>query len=145
MKSIASIALATSCVCRSSREPSVACSHAELLRETAHLGDRFHERLAGDLVLGDTDDRRRSLGGRGEDGFDGFGSLKSRENSIVRGGVSASLRVSESRDARVEAEAVREDLLDVVRGDRVELAIVGTLGNDYDRLALAFFTVLWTG
>jgi hypothetical protein len=38
---------------------------------------------------------------------------------------------------------VREDVLDLARGDRVEVDVVSALGNDDDGLALALVTVLY--
>jgi hypothetical protein len=52
--------------------------------------------------------------------------------------------VTESRDTGVETEAVREDFLDVVGRDRVQLAVVSSLGDDDDRLSLSLFTMLET-
>lgn len=56
---------------------------------------------------------------------------------------SAALNVAERRHARVEAQFFGEDVLDVFRADGVEAGVLGTLGDDDDRLALAYITVLF--
>ena len=71
--------------------------------------------------------------------------MKSSENSIISGGVSSTLGVTESSNTSVESETVGEDFLDIVGSDSVELAIVSTFSYDDDRLSLSFFAVLPIG
>lgn len=114
----------------------------DLLGDLLRLGDSFHERLPGDLVLLDSDDRRRGRCGRREDGLYGLGTLQGGKDAVVRDRVASALGVAEGGDTRVESETVRKDVFDLARGDRVEVAVVSALSNDDDGLALAFVTVL---
>lgn len=98
--------------------------------------------MTSNLVLSDTDNGRRSFGCRGENSFDSFSTLESGEDTIVSGGVSSTLSVTESRNTSVESEAVFEDFFDIVGSDRVEFAVVSSFGYDDNSLSLSFFTVL---
>ena len=64
------------------------------------------------------------------------------QNAIISTGLAAALRMPEGRDARIEPEAVAQDILDVVWFDGVERAIEGAFGDDDDCLAFADFAVL---
>jgi hypothetical protein len=127
-----------------------------------NLSDGLHQRLAVDLVLRNTDDRRRKVGSGREDGLDSLSTLKSGlrrersqvsfglekgekatyEDTVVRNGVSTTLSVTESGDTGVETKAVGENVLDLVGSDGVEEAVVSSLSDDDDRLTLALVTVL---
>lgn len=78
-----------------------------------------------------------------EDGLYGLGTLQGGKDAVVRDRVASALGVAEGGDTRVESETVREDVLDLARGDRVEVDVVSALGNDDDGLALALVTVLY--
>jgi hypothetical protein len=127
-----------------------------------NLSDGLHQRLAVDLVLRNTDDRRRKVGSGREDGLDSLSTLKSGlrrersqvsfglekgekatyEDTVVSDGVSTTLSVTESGDTGVETKAVGENVLDLVGSDGVEEAVVSSLSDDDDRLTLALVTVL---
>lgn len=50
--------------------------------------------------------------------------------------------MTECSDASVKAESLGQDIFDLLRGDRLQIAIVCALSDDDNRLALAFFAVL---
>lgn len=106
-----------------------------------HKLDGLGERVARDLVLDDANDVRRRLGLGLKDGLDGLDTLEGRENSVKRAGDTSALGVTERSDTGVKAEALGEDVLDVVRLDRIEVAVEGSLGDDDDRLALTDATM----
>ena len=144
-KSLSAIACATDCV----------CARQYTVREkSTHQADSLHERLARDVVLLHADDGRRRVWSRGEDRLDrvdalqrGLASQLSRsplthEDPIVGARSAAALGVSERGDARVEAETLGQDVLDLRRGDGLEVLVDGALGDDDDGLALADLAVL---
>ena len=64
------------------------------------------------------------------------------EDPVIGARSTAALGVSERGDARVEAETLGQDVLDLRRGDGLEVLVDGALGDDDDGLALADLAVL---
>lgn len=56
--------------------------------------------------------------------------------------MTAALSVTERGDPRIETELIRENVLDVVGLDRVEMLVDGSFGDDDDALSLAETSVL---
>lgn len=125
------------------------------MRETpTHQADRLHERLARDVVLLHADDGRRRVRSRGEDRLDRVDALQrglasqtghlptTNEDPVIGARSTAALGVTERGDARVEAETLGQDVLDLRRGNGLEVLVKGALGNDDDGLALADLAVL---
>ena len=64
------------------------------------------------------------------------------QDSVNRARRPATLCMSEGSYTRVEAQALREDVFDVLGADRFERRVVRALRDDDDRLALAHVAVL---
>ena len=80
-----------------------------------------------------------------ERGMDNARGEKAYHDAIEGTRAAAPLGVPERRDARVQAEAVGEHVLDVLGVDGLELGVLCALGDDHDRLALAHLAVLRSG
>ena len=103
----------------------------------------LHQRRALDLVLADGDDGRRRRGRGVKNGFDGLNTLQGRQPTVVGTGRATALGVAQHGDAGVEAQARAEDLLDVVRRNLLQVAILRALGhNDNGSSLAALFAVL---
>lgn len=64
------------------------------------------------------------------------------QDTIVCGRCTSTLSVTERCDTGVQTEAVREHVLDFLRRNGVQVAVVGSLSDDDDCFALPFFAML---
>jgi hypothetical protein len=50
--------------------------------------------------------------------------------------------MAEGGDPRIKAQAVSQNIFDVVRADRIKVTIMRTLGDNHNCLAFTYFPVL---
>jgi hypothetical protein len=115
------------------------------LRGVLGVLHRLHQRLAHNLVFDNGNVARLALGRRLEHRLDGLDALKRRNEAVVRDGRAAALRVARVGRARLDAEVLGEKRLDHLGRDVVALRVVGALGDNHNRLALAELAVLEGG
>lgn len=124
----------------------------------------LHQRHTSNLVLADTNHVRRLVRRSLEQRVDRVQTLQCRlqnktkeksklivrnqktrqthQDTIIRTRPPTTLSVAQSRNTGIQAKTLAEDLPDGVGMDRVEVSVVGTFGDDDNRLALSDFTVL---
>jgi hypothetical protein len=99
--------------------------------------DCLHERSPHDLVLADGDNGgwrgRRHL----QDSTNGLDTLQSGEPTVISTSCTTSLGVTQHGSAGIQAQSLRENVLDGRARNLVELAILRSLGDNDDRAALA--------
>lgn len=106
----------------------------------------LHQGHAFNLILADSNDRRRCLGCHVQHRSDGFDALQSRKQAVIRASRAASLCVSQDRDTSVQTQSIGQDVLDGCTRDLVQIPILGSFGNNDDRAALSpLLTVLVVG
>lgn len=57
------------------------------------------------------------------------------QDSVVRAWLSSSLGMSQCRDPGIQTQSIHEDILDVIRLDRLQVPIQSSLGHNDDRLS----------
>lgn len=114
--------------------------------ECIRLLDGLHERLPHDFVLVDGDKKGLRLRGGFDDGLDSLHALQGGKNAVVGDGCSAALDVAQRRNAGVETETalatIRQQVLDLRRGNLGAVLVASSLGDDDDRLAFAVIAML---
>lgn len=111
------------------------------------VSDGVHERLAHDLVLGDSDEAGLGLGRGLEDRLDGLDALQSGQHAVVCHRRASALDVAQRRNARVDGQSVLvgQEGLQHFTGNLSSMFILGTFCDNDDGLALAQFPVLCPG
>lgn len=97
----------------------------------------LHERGSHDLVLADGDNGRWGSGRHLQNGTNGLNTLQSGEPAVVGASRTTSLGVTQNGGSGIQAQALRENILDLGARNLVELAILRSLGDNNDRAALA--------
>lgn len=104
----------------------------------------LHERSSHDLGLADGDHWRWRLRRHLQNSTDGLDTLQSGEQAVVGASWTTSLGVTQHGGSGVQAQSLREDILDGRARNLVELAILCSLGDNNDCAALStLLTVLW--
>lgn len=91
----------------------------------------FDEGISDDFIFYNGDELRRGFGCCFKNSFNSFNALQSRELSIVGAGCTASLDMSKCSNPSIQFEFVGQKVFYFVRGDFVQLQVMGTL-CDYD-------------
>ena len=99
--------------------------------------DCFHKRRPHDFVLADGNDRRRGLWRHFKHSTNSLHTLQGREPAVISTRRTATLSVAQDSGTSVQAKSLCENILDLRTRNFVEMAILRTLGNNYDCTTLA--------
>lgn len=105
----------------------------------------LHKRSSHDFVLADGDHGRRRLRRHLQNSTDGLDTLQSGEPAVVGASCTTSLGVTQNGGSGVQAQPLREDILDDRARNLVELAILRSLGDNDDCAALSTLLAVLSG
>jgi hypothetical protein len=111
-------------------------------RNLLRLCNGLQKRSTNDLVLLDTNNRTGGFRCGLQDGPDSLSTLQSCKHTVVGRWCASTLDVAECGDPCVKLALVRKDVLDLLAGDLLQVAIDSALGNNNDGLALAETSLL---
>lgn len=102
----------------------------------------FDEGISNDFILNNGNELGWGFGCCFEHSFNSFNALQSCKLSIVGAGCTTSLNMPKCRNPSIQFELVSQKVSYFVRGDLVQLQIMGTFGNYDNRFSFSELSML---